>query len=106
MASPRSGEVPNLFPHDERSAIGESVRELAKKEGRSLDTPQQLWADFVQRTRSNLHLVLCFSPVGDAFRERLRQFPSLINCCTIDWFHTWPQARGRGGTVTAEGVNN
>ena len=24
------------------------------------------------------------------FRERLRQFPSLVNCCTIDWFSEWP----------------
>ena len=30
------------------------------------------------------------SPVGDAFRERLRKFPSLVNCCTIDWFSEWP----------------
>lgn len=30
------------------------------------------------------------SPIGDAFRTRLRMFPSLINCCTIDWFQSWP----------------
>ncbi|KAL0617693.1 Dynein heavy chain 3, axonemal, partial [Plecturocebus cupreus] len=30
------------------------------------------------------------SPIGDAFRNRLRMFPSLINCCTIDWFQSWP----------------
>jgi hypothetical protein len=30
------------------------------------------------------------SPVGDAFRDRLRKFPSLVNCCTIDWFSSWP----------------
>lgn len=30
------------------------------------------------------------SPIGDAFRNRLRMFPSLINCCTIDWFQVWP----------------
>lgn len=35
-------------------------------------------------------MVLCFSPVGDAFRQRLRMFPSLVNCCTIDWFSEWP----------------
>ena len=21
----------------------------------------------------------------------MRQFPSLINCCTIDWFQPWPE---------------
>jgi dynein heavy chain len=31
------------------------------------------------------------SPIGDVFRARLRQFPSLITCCTIDWFTEWPQ---------------
>jgi dynein heavy chain len=31
------------------------------------------------------------SPVGDALRIRCRQFPSLINCTTIDWFHGWPE---------------
>ena len=29
------------------------------------------------------------SPVGEAFRSRCRQFPSLINCCTIDWYMEW-----------------
>jgi dynein heavy chain len=23
-------------------------------------------------------------------RNRCRQFPSIINCCTIDWFDRWP----------------
>lgn len=31
------------------------------------------------------------SPAGDAFRNRLRQYPSLINCSTIDWFLEWPK---------------
>ena len=30
------------------------------------------------------------SPIGEAFRNRLRNFPSLVNCCTIDWFTNWP----------------
>lgn len=36
-------------------------------------------------------MVLCFTPVGEAFRIRLLKYPSLVNCCTIDWFGTWPQ---------------
>ncbi|CAE7768679.1 DNAH7 [Symbiodinium sp. CCMP2456] len=34
--------------------------------------------------------VVCFSPIGDNWRTRLRQFPSLVNCCTIDWYTAWP----------------
>ena len=28
----------------------------------------------------NLHMSLCFSPVGDAMRNRARKFPALVNC--------------------------
>jgi dynein heavy chain len=31
------------------------------------------------------------SPIGDDLRNRLRSFPSLVNCCTIDWFFPWPE---------------
>lgn len=31
------------------------------------------------------------SPIGDAFKVRLRMFPALVNCCTIDWFLPWPE---------------
>ena len=40
--------------------------------------------------REQLHVVLCVSPIGDSFRNRVRKFPSIVNCCTIDWFQPWP----------------
>ena len=49
-------------------------------------SPLAMYNFFVERIRQNLHIVLTMSPIGDAFRNRLRKFPSLINCCTIDWF--------------------
>ena len=49
-------------------------------------TPLAMFAFFVNSVKENLHIIIAFSPIGDAFRNRLRQFPSLINCCTIDWF--------------------
>lgn len=50
-----------------------------------------MYSFFIERVKKNLHIVLCFSPIGDAFRTRVRMFPSLVNCCTIDWFSEWPQ---------------
>lgn len=31
------------------------------------------------------------SPIGDNFRTRIRKFPALVNCCTIDWLQPWPE---------------
>ena len=41
--------------------------------------------------RANLHVILCFSPIGDPIRVRARRFPSLVNCVVIDWFQPWPE---------------
>ena len=88
-----SGEVPNIFPSDEKSAICEQVRPFARQVyGKAAGdmNAQDLYAFFISRVKENLHIVLAFSPIGDAFRDRLRKFPALINCCTIDWFTAWP----------------
>merc|ERR1719215_664717 len=60
-----TGEVPNLYANEDKLEISE-------------------------KCSKNLHIVICMSPIGAAFRNRLRAFPSLVNCCTIDWFHPWP----------------
>jgi len=86
-----TGEIPNLFPPEEKVAVCELVRNAARDEGKAPDgTPNQLFAFFVDRCRALVAVVVCFSPIGDAWRTRLRQFPSLVNCCTIDWFTAWP----------------
>jgi len=84
-----SGEVPNLYTKDERSAVIDAMRPIAKKLGAS-QMAEDLWNLFIERVRSNLHVVLAMSPVGAAFRNRTRMYPSLVNCTTIDWFHNWP----------------
>lgn len=84
-----SGEIPNLFPVDEKIAILDEMGPKAREAGQG-DNRDQIYAYFVQVCRENLHIVLAFSPVGDQFRNRCRQFPSIINCCTIDWYNPWP----------------
>ncbi|KAM6176988.1 dynein axonemal heavy chain 12 [Erethizon dorsatum] len=87
-----TGEVPNIFAADEKQEVMEGVRSVAQAGNKHEElSPLALFAFFVNRCKDNLHIVVAFSPIGDAFRNRLRQFPSLINCCTIDWFQPWPE---------------
>eukprot|EP00981_Chlorochromonas_danica_P000077 scaffold30_cov166-Ochromonas_danica.AAC.10 len=85
-----SGEVPNLYENDELEKIVSLVRPLAKAAGR-LETREAILQHYIHLVRENLHIVLCMSPIGAGFRTRCRMFPSLVNCCTIDWFNAWPE---------------
>ncbi|NXC38348.1 DYH3 protein, partial [Penelope pileata] len=86
-----TGDVPNIFAADEKAEIVEKMQNASKMENRKIEaTPLAMYNFFIERVKKNLHIVLAMSPIGDAFRNRLRMFPSLINCCTIDWFQTWP----------------
>ena len=85
-----TGYVPELFASDELEAINGKVRSEAKSNG-FVDTPEDLMRFFLQKVQKNLHMNLCFSPVGDKFRIRSRMFPGLIGSTTIDYFHPWPR---------------
>lgn len=86
------GEVPNIFQIEEKQEVLELVRLAAQGGNRNLDIPPlQVFQFFVNRCKMKLHLVLCFSPIGSSFRTRLRLYPSLVNCCTIDWYDEWPE---------------
>lgn len=86
-----SADVPNLWPIDERQDLLGMVRLAAQGGNRNIDvSPAEVFSFFVNRCRQNLHIILCFSPIGNTLRSQLRLFPSLTNCCTIDWFDAWP----------------
>ncbi|XP_033612844.1 dynein heavy chain 1, axonemal isoform X2 [Fukomys damarensis] len=84
-----SGDIPNLYNLDEQDQIVNAMRSYVQEQGLQ-PTKANLMAAYTGRVRSNIHMVLCMSPIGEVFRARLRQFPSLVNCCTIDWFNEWP----------------
>jgi dynein heavy chain len=85
-----SGEISDLFAAEDVDGIVNAVRPGVKSEG-IVDSKDNCWKFFIDRVKKNLHMSLCFSPVGDAFRTRARKFPALINCTVIDWFHPWPE---------------
>ena len=85
-----SGSVPNLYEPEDIEEILTAVRPIAKRSGANIGQGrEQLLAFYVDLVRANLHVVLAFSPVGNLFRDNCRRFPSLVNCCTIDWYDQW-----------------
>ena len=85
-----SGEIADLFAAEDADGIVNSVRPAVKSEGLT-DSKENCWKFFIDRVKRNLHMALCFSPVGESFRNRARKFPAIINCSVIDWFHAWPE---------------
>lgn len=84
-----SGDVPNIYASDELTAIDGVMRPILAAQSLP-QTKSMIWQGYLKRVMSNLHVVLAFSPVGDAFRTRLRMYPAMVNCCSIDWFAEWP----------------
>ncbi|XP_026320150.1 dynein heavy chain 8, axonemal [Hyposmocoma kahamanoa] len=87
-----SGEIANLFAKDEMDEILNELTPIMKKLApRRVPVPDVLYEYFIMRSRANLHVVLCFSPVGEKFRSRALKFPGLISGSTMDWFQKWPK---------------
>ena len=58
-------QVSNLFARDELDEITQGLIGIMKKEmPRVPPTNDNLYSYFISRSRKNLHVVLCFSPVG------------------------------------------
>ena len=85
-----SGEVPNLFENAEMDEINHAMKSICVQEGLPC-TKVSLYIRFQRFVKQNLHMSVCMSPLGEPFRNRLRKFPALVNCCTIDWFAAWPE---------------
>lgn len=85
-----TGEITNLYAKEDfdrmYSALAKVNQQLKRPE-----TKDCIYQTFIERVRDNFHIILCMSPVGDSLRIRCRKFPSLVNCCTLDWFDNWPE---------------
>eukprot|EP00106_Octopus_bimaculoides_P013835 XP_014781277.1 PREDICTED: dynein heavy chain 6, axonemal-like [Octopus bimaculoides] len=86
-----SGEVPNLLEPEDLEKLIIACRPAAKEAGIPEGNRDMIYDFCINRVRNNLHIVLCMSPVGNAFRTRCQTFPSFVNCCTINWFTEWPK---------------
>lgn len=85
--------MPNLWegsPPD-REMFDNIMKDMRKVNAqmKRTDIPDVIYATFVERVRSYLHVVMCMSPVGDQLRVNCRKFPALVDCTTLDWFSPW-----------------
>ncbi|KPA77305.1 putative dynein heavy chain [Leptomonas pyrrhocoris] len=85
-----AGEVPGMMGLEEMEVIVRGCREACVAAGRP-DSRSSIYGYFVSQCCERFHLCLCMSPMSGVFRDRLRMFPALVNCTTIDWFSEWPQ---------------
>ncbi|TYZ68618.1 hypothetical protein PybrP1_002809 [[Pythium] brassicae (nom. inval.)] len=116
-----SGEIPKLFSLEEREKIIAEARPLLLSANAQHAAPRPMLrtratsgqealqrtpsvapspepsrkdceAFFLAQVHQHMHIALCLSPAGDAFRARVRSFPSLIHCTTIVYFDDWPSS--------------
>jgi dynein heavy chain len=78
-----SGWIQDLFVQEDKDNIINSVRNECKASGIP-DTRDNSLNFFIHKVKTYLHVVLCFSPIGDLFRKRALKFPALISCTSID----------------------
>ncbi|KAJ9515913.1 hypothetical protein QJQ45_016901, partial [Haematococcus lacustris] len=86
-----SGEIPDLFPQEDKDEIVNAMRGEVKQLG-LIDTAENCWAVFIQRVKANLHMVFTASPVGENFRIRSQRFLATVTSTVIDWFQPWPES--------------
>ncbi|KAK8888171.1 hypothetical protein M9Y10_039235 [Tritrichomonas musculus] len=84
-----SGDPPALFDDEDMDKIITGTTPLAKSLG-IIPTKGSIYALFISQVKRYMHVMIALSPIGTSFRRRVRMFPSLISCCTIDWFAEWP----------------
>ncbi|CAL6082691.1 Dynein_heavy chain [Hexamita inflata] len=85
-------DLQTIYEQDDMMRIqdNENTKELCRRKELA-PTKQNLYDCYLKNVKANIHIVLCFSPSGASLRTRLRKFPSLVNCCSIDYVSNWPR---------------
>ena len=84
------GDVPNLYRAEDLEPILKVGKDECMEAGITV-TKMNMFMSYLKRVMKNIHMVVAMSPLGEVFSARLRNFPSLVTCCTLDWFSEWPE---------------
>lgn len=83
----KTGEVPDLFTVKDLGKMLDPIR--TNLLGLDIDE-NEVYDFFINRFRSNIHIILTMNPTKANFKQRCRTFPSLADCCTVTVFNEWP----------------
>jgi dynein heavy chain 1 len=70
-------------------ALINQCKEAALKEGRLVDSEEEIYKNFIYHVQRNLHVVFTMNPSNPDFSNRTASSPALFNRCVIDWFGDW-----------------
>jgi dynein heavy chain len=94
-----SGDVTGVYNDKDMDEIVSTCKTDCLRKGLQ-PNKMNIFTQYLLRIKNNIHIIIAMSPLNDTFSTRLRMFPSLVNCCTLDWFTEWPEeallAVGRG----------
>ena len=84
------GDVSGLYKKEDFESIYKVGKDLCMKKNLQ-PIPLNMFQQYLTQLQKNIHMIIAMSPLGEIFSKRLRQFPSLVTCCTLDWFSEWPE---------------
>ncbi len=73
-----------LLLQEDKDEIVNALRSETKSLG-LIDSAENCWSVFLQRVKTNLHMVFTASPVGENFRIRSQRFLATVTSTVIDW---------------------
>lgn len=74
-----NGEVPGLFEGDELTTLMTQCKEGSQKDGKMLDSHEELYKWFTQQVMYNLHVVFTMNPSSEGLKDRAATSPALFN---------------------------
>ena len=100
-----SGDVTNIYNEKDMEEIQGACKSECVRRGLQ-PNKMNIFTQYLIRVKKNIHLIIAMSPLGEVFANRLRMFPSLVNCSTLDWFTEWPEEAligvGKGALIDSE----
>ncbi|KAF2742258.1 cytoplasmic dynein-like protein 1 heavy chain 1 [Sporormia fimetaria CBS 119925] len=101
-----NAEVPGLFEGDERTALINSIRDGAQRQGTILDSEEEAYKWFTDQIVKNLHVVFTMNPPEEGLSSKAATSPALFNRCVLNWFGDWSdQALYQVGSELTQSVD-